>query len=131
MIALVRPDVRLQASYLAAAAEFGDAQRDGDGQWREPADAGGYPGRSFSREDLDTEAGFAAFVRWRLDRALSDAPRPTGHVPCTYLWVVDDARPTTYLGSLSLRHGLTPSLLEHGGHIAYSVRPSARQRSAV
>ncbi len=46
-------------------------------------------------------------MQWRLDRARDDAPRPTGHVPATFFWVVDDADPQTYLGR-SPPHGLTP-----------------------
>ena len=131
MITLIRPDDRLHRSYLEATDEFGDAQRDGDGDWVEPADDGGFVGRGFTREQLDSEDGFTAFVRWRLARALSDSARPTGHVPCTYFWMVDDTDPLTYLGSLSLRHDLTPHLLDFGGHIGYSVRPSARQRGVA
>lgn len=128
MITLIRPDALLHRSYLEGADEFGDAQRDGDGDWVEPPDDGGFPGRAFTREELTTEDGFAAFVTWRLDRALPDSVRPTGHVACTYFWMVDDTDPLTYLGSLSLRHDLTPFLRDFGGHIGYSVRPSARQR---
>ena len=131
MIALIRPDVLLHHSYLEASDEFGDAQRDGDGDWAEPADTGGFPGRAFTREELATKEGFAAFVQWRLDRALPDSLRPTGHVSCSYFWMVDDADPLTYLGSLSLRHDLTPFLLDFGGHIGYSVRPSARARGVA
>ena len=131
MIVLSRPDARMRESYLAAHDEFaalGEAQRDGDGVWVEPPDDGGYEGVEFTREDLETPEGFARFVRWRLDRAREDSPRPTGHVPCTFYWVVDDGAPTEYLGSISIRHRLTPFLLEFGGHIGYSVRPSARRR---
>ena len=46
-------------------------------------------------------------------------------VPCTYLWIVDGG---TFLGSLAIRHELTEYLLNEGGHIGYSVRPSARRR---
>jgi predicted acetyltransferase len=43
----------------------------------------------------------------------------------TYLWMVDGE---TVVGRVSLRHELTPWLLEVGGHIGYAVRPSARRR---
>jgi predicted acetyltransferase len=33
-----------------------------------------------------------------------------------------------YLGRLSIRHSLTPWLLDFGGHIGYGIRPSARRR---
>jgi predicted acetyltransferase len=32
------------------------------------------------------------------------------------------------VGFLQIRHRLSPFLLEQGGHIGYSVRPSARRR---
>ncbi|WP_377644307.1 GNAT family N-acetyltransferase [Oryzobacter terrae] len=125
MIRLVRPTTRLQRSYLEASAEFGGAHRDGDGDLVEEADDG-FPGVAFTRANLETEEGFARFVARRLEQAEEDAPRPEGRVPCTFLWVVDDTDPDTYLGSLAVRHRLTPYLTEAGGHIGYSVRPSAR-----
>ncbi len=131
MIRLDRPHARVHRSYLEAHDEFGGGQRDGDGDWVEAPDDGGYAGVAWTRDELETPDGFARFVRWRLDRALDDSPRPTGHVPCTFYWVVDDADPTTYLGSISVRHELTPFLLEIGGHIGYSVRPSARRRGVA
>lgn len=131
MIRLVRPHVSMHRSYLEAHEEFGGAPRDGDGDWVEVPDDGGYPGITWTLEQLQTADGFARFVQWRLDRARDDAPRPTGHVPATFFWVADDADPTTYLGSVAVRHGLTPFLLEVGGHIGYSVRPSARRRGVA
>ncbi len=134
MIVLARPDARLVPSYLRAHEEFvaaGEGQRDGDGVWVARADEGGFPGVEFTREELETPAGAERFAAYRRDQAREDAPRPTGHVPCTYYWVVDDADPGTYLGSLSIRHRLTPFLLDVGGHIGYSVRPSARRRGVA
>lgn len=32
------------------------------------------------------------------------------------------------MGSIQLRHSLTPELEEHGGHIGYGIRPSERKR---
>lgn len=46
-------------------------------------------------------------------------------MPCTYLWIVEGG---TFLGSVAIRHELTDFLLNEGGHIGYSVRPSARRR---
>ena len=131
MIRLDRPHVRVHRSYLEAHDEFGGDQRDGDGDWVEAPDDGGYAGVTWTRVELETADGFARFVQWRLDRARDDSPRPTGHVPATFFCVVDDEDPTTYLGSIAVRHGLTPFLLEFGGHIGYSVRPSARRRGVA
>jgi predicted acetyltransferase len=131
MIRLERPHARFHRSYLEAHDEFNGQQRDGDGDWVEAADAGGYPGITWTSVELADLEGFARFVRWRLDRADAASSRPTGHVPCTFFWIEDDADPDTYLGSISVRHGLTPFLLEVGGHIGYSVRPSARRRGVA
>ena len=60
-----------------------------------------------------------------LAKALPDTPRPADHVPDTVLWVVDAGQ---MIGRVSIRHSLTPFLLEVGGHIGYAVRPSARRR---
>jgi predicted acetyltransferase len=57
--------------------------------------------------------------------ALPETVRQPGFVPCTYLWIVDGG---TFLGSLAIRHELTDYLLNEGGHIGYSVRPTARRR---
>ncbi len=52
-------------------------------------------------------------------------PRPEGYVPATEMWWVEGE---TFLGQITIRHRLTPHLLEAGGHIGYDVRPSARRR---
>lgn len=46
-------------------------------------------------------------------------------VPVSTLWYVDGAR---YLGTVVIRHRLTPALLEHGGHIGYHVAPRHRRQ---
>lgn len=133
MVVLVPPHPRYHASWLAAHDEFvaaGEGHQDGEGAWVEPADAGGYPGSAFTRSELETPEGFARLVRFRRDKARPDAPRPTGHVPSTILWIGGDD-PTDYLGSLSIRHELTPYLLEVAGHVGYSVRPGARRRGVA
>ena len=55
-----------------------------------------------------------------------DAPRRSGWTACHFFWIVDEG--DDYVGSLALRHELTPFLLREGGHIGYWVRPSARRR---
>jgi predicted acetyltransferase len=75
--------------------------------------------------DVGTEAGFGRFVEAVLADRIEETPRPEGFVPATELWWVEDAE---FLGRISIRHRLTPNLLEVGGHIGYDVRPSARRR---
>jgi predicted acetyltransferase len=126
MIRLVAPDRRYQRSYLAAADEFAATgeQRDGDGLWAEEPE-GDYAGFSFTRDGLEDPDEFERFVTRRLAAALPETPRKPGWVTCTFLWMVEE---DDYVGSLSLRHELSDFLLQEGGHIGYSVRPSARRR---
>lgn len=126
MVTLARPHARYQQSYLEASDEFlaaGDEQHGGILVW--PADDL-FPGVEFTREGLTDPREFERFVANRLGDEQPDSPRPTGWVPCTYLWMVQD---DAYVGAVSLRHNLdNPFLAELGGHIGYSVRPSMRRR---
>jgi predicted acetyltransferase len=117
---LVPPTTSVHASFLKAMAEFQAEGRGGSdddsmigsetrrygGQWHEPA-------------------VFASYTAQLRAQSLESAPRPTGHVPCTTLWWVDDDQ---YLGRLAIRHRLTDWLLNYGGHIGYDVRPTGRRR---
>ena len=69
--------------------------------------------------------GFAAYVSQLVAQSREDAPRPDGFVPATTLWWIEGSE---YLGRLSIRHRLTPRLVEVGGHIGYDIRASARRR---
>ncbi|VXC17524.1 Acetyltransferase family protein [Arthrobacter sp. 9AX] len=113
MAQLVAPNVKFHSSWLEASAEFAGVRQDGAG-----ADG-------WSQEDLKDLQAFGRFVQTLINDALPETPRKPGHVPCTYLWMVDGA---TFLGSLAIRHELNGYLLNEGGHIGYSVRPSARRR---
>lgn len=73
----------------------------------------------FGRSEWTHAETVAAFVRW------SEGEPPEGWVPSTTSFLVDEGR---ILGVSNLRHWLTPHLLEHGGHVGYSVRPSERSR---
>lgn len=126
MTQIVRPDARYKRSYLEALDEFDGAHRDGDGALQLAADATtGFAGHDFTREGLEDPEEFRRFVQARRADELPETPRPAHFVPCTYLWIVEG---DTYLGSISFRHELTDFLLEQGGNIGYSVRPSARRQ---
>ncbi|MFJ4775212.1 GNAT family N-acetyltransferase [Streptomyces sp. NPDC088762] len=107
---LLTPTPRLHASWLAARAEWGDdAHMDGAGLG--------------SDDDVESPGGFAAWVE-RLHRyADRTVPVEQGRVHATYWWIAED---DTFLGAIDLRHHLNAFLLDAGGHIGYSVRPSAR-----
>jgi predicted acetyltransferase len=113
MAQLIAPHVEFHSSWLEAAAEFAGTRQDGSGR------------DGWNPDELKDADGFRRFVDALLSDALPGSPRKPGMVPCTYLWIVDGG---TFLGSLAIRHELTEYLLNEGGHIGYSVRPSARRR---
>ncbi|QNE22228.1 GNAT family N-acetyltransferase [Kribbella qitaiheensis] len=107
---LIEPTVELHGSWLESSAEWGGKYQEGTGMH----EAG---------DDVVTVEGFSAWVE-RL-RESSDDSRKLDRAHATYRWIVEDGK---YLGAVTLLHTLTDKLLEGGGHIGYSVRPSARGR---
>lgn len=117
---LIAPNARLRASFAAAMDEF---RTEGRGL----ADDRSIIGR-YLRDDAEatrSDAAFQAFVDSVRAERLEETPRPEGYVPDTELWWVEGDE---FLGRIGVRHRLTPTLLEMGGHIGYDVRPSARRR---
>jgi predicted acetyltransferase len=108
---LTSPTTRLRRSWLASNQEWAGQHQDGSGLHED--------------DDVDTVDGFAAWVD-RLDREGDvSVPVAQGRVHATYWWITEDDE---YLGAITLRHSLNDFLLDAGGHIGYSVRPSARGR---
>jgi len=110
MTELVTPDVRWYDSWAATLTEFGSDFPHGSGIGPEDA--------WHTRDDC------AAFVADRLRFADPTADLPAGWVPCDHFWVTDGAE---MIGFLALRHRLNDYLLNEGGHIGYSIRPSRRR----
>ncbi|NYJ01064.1 putative acetyltransferase [Nocardioides thalensis] len=118
MTALVRPDARLARAWAAMMADFGGwDEAHGSGYWwaEEPPPYG--------------EGDCAAFV----DLVLAHEPPadpPSTRVGSTFFWIAEgsEEEPGELVGFLNTRHRLNDFLLEQGGHIGYSVRPSARRR---
>lgn len=50
---------------------------------------------------------------------------PSDYVPNTYLWLIYNEK---FIGIYDVRHNLTKYLKISGGHIAYSIIPSARRK---
>lgn len=113
MTNLVTPDLRLRDSWAAAVVEFGTETMHGSGLW------------DFERVDVSAE-GAPAIVAQLVAQADPATEMPENRVHCTYFWITD-GDPEEFVGYLALRHSLTPWLLEEGGHIGYSVRPSRRR----
>src|SRR5690348_18429757 len=67
----------------------------------------------------EVAADFAGYVR----RVLSD--KQSQGVPISTLWYIDGV---TYLGTVIIRHRLTPRLTRRGGQIGYQVAPRHRRR---
>jgi len=103
---LVLPDESLEEAYWNYASDV-----ESDGSDRHVARA--------------REIGFAAVLEERRRMAVEENI-PVHLVPITYFWLVDEAG--VIHGELRLRHRLNPSLLDEGGHIGYSIRPSSRRR---
>jgi predicted acetyltransferase len=111
---LIAPTGRLQSSWLAAHDEWPPStHQDGTGLRLAP-DA-----------DLSSPEVFSAWVerlRQQSDRSVAVGE---GRVHATHWWIVEA---DNYLGAIDLRHYLNAFLLDVGGHIGYSIRPSFRRR---
>ncbi|TYK45009.1 GNAT family N-acetyltransferase [Actinomadura decatromicini] len=98
---LISPTTDVRESFLAG--EWASCLEDGASTgWLEPA-----------------QDDFAAFVAERR------GVRERWGVPCTTFWYVSGEQ---YIGTLIVRHALTPELAEAGGHIGYHVVPAWRRR---
>jgi len=115
MPALITPDVRLKASFLAAMAEFAAEGRAGDGSGI-GRDLEQWSGR------WESDEGFAAYVAEKV--AERESVVDQDWVLNTNLWWVEGEE---YLGRMSIRHELNDWLREVGGHIGYDVRRSRRR----
>ncbi|MGY1855624.1 GNAT family N-acetyltransferase [Modestobacter sp. SYSU DS0290] len=109
---LVAPTTRLHSAWLAAHREWGAGVHE-DGAGLRPGD------------EVETPAGFAAWVARLRGESDPTVPLAEGRVHGTCWWIVED---DTVLGAIALRHQLNDFLLRAGGHIGYGIRPSARRR---
>lgn len=114
MTEIVAPDCRLRDSWAEAVAEFDAAESvmHGSGLW------------AFDTVDTTAE-GCRTVVAHLLREGDRAVPLPEDKVHSNYYWITEDDE---FVGYLALRHGLTPWLLEEGGHIGFSVRPSRRRQ---
>ncbi|WP_435770197.1 GNAT family N-acetyltransferase [Nocardioides sp. SYSU DS0651] len=117
MTSLVVPDVRWWQSWAATIDDFGGtADLHGSGFW------------NLDHDPVPTEAGCAEFVL--MTELTSQADLDGTRVPSSYFWVTAGAgeEGDEVIGFLHLRHTLNRFLLEEGGHIGYSIRPSSRRQ---
>lgn len=111
---LIAPTDQLHSSWLAARDEWPPgAHHDGAGLRLAP-DA-----------DLENPEDFAEWVRRLKQQSDTSVAVGEGRVHATHWWIVED---DSYLGAIDLRHYLNAFLLDVGGHIGYSIRPTFRRR---
>ncbi|BCL78042.1 acetyltransferase [Ktedonobacteria bacterium brp13] len=79
-------------------------------------------GRGPSPEEVATD--FGNFVQHLRDQADKNRIKP-GHVPSSEFWLIDD---NDYIGRIFLRSTLNETLLQKGGHMGYTIRPSRRKQ---
>jgi predicted acetyltransferase len=106
---LVAPSPDLKDAFLTMVAEF-EAAGELD---------------QLSRATILAREDFDAFLRLLNDRARG-VNLPIGFVPEDIYWLVRDG--ATVLGTTGLRHYLSPTLADVGGHIGYSIRQSERRK---
>ena len=75
----------------------------------------------FSYPEVEDDEDFLYFLKRCEDRR-AGWNIPKGYVPNSSFWLTDGRQ---YLGSGDIRHFLNESLKGYGGHIGYSIRPSA------
>ena len=114
MTRLEQPSLEHYESWVACVEEFGGLldDRHGDGHWH-------LPEALRTRTDRETYEVYLPLLR----RMGHDPVDP--HVPSDYWWIIDEGE---VVGFLAIRHRLTPELLEHSGHIGYSIRASRRRQ---
>ena len=103
-----------------------------------------YPSMDYARQVVDYKAAFLAagdsmdgtggldkaesFEAWFADwhKKLREETVPAGLVPATTYLAVDEHG--TLVGMIDIRHRLNDWLMQHGGHIGYSVAPAHRRK---
>lgn len=109
MYHLMAPDAGKYQDWAVCLTEFNGGPIDGSG---------------FEQAPEPSVDAFTAYLHDRSQAADTSTVLPEGWVHCNFYWIGDETG--SLLGFLAIRHALTPHLLEVGGHIGYSVRPSAR-----
>ncbi len=110
---LILPSVEYKASYIAAVKEL---QEDHSFPLME---------RTYDKLSItELEKNFGDYVEKKKSESRGEN-LPEGWVPATTYWLVNNGE---YIGHVSIRHQLTAKLEQLGGHIGYTIRPSARGR---
>lgn len=115
MTALTRPTLDRYDAWVACVAEFAS----------EPGHIHASATWLLDREPETSQEYCADLVAAIEANADTSRPQPAGIVHADTFWVTQD---DVVVGFLQLRHHLNERLLQVGGHIGYSIRPSHRRR---
>lgn len=126
MTALCAPSLDLYDTWAETVREFvaeGDRDMAGSGNWNLPDHLAVDTSRETCAMYVDLLAALGT------EEASSvDAYGGHGRVPSDYRWITDTAGPAAQMvGFIAVRHRLNDFLLNIGGHIGYSIRPSRRR----
>ena len=116
MIELVRPTVDLSAGFWQLVDSFDVTPAPGSGL------------RSGEPHALRAPEVFAEWVDWLGQQERTDTDLAEGRVASSYRWILLEG---LVVGTIAIRHGLTPSLRSEGGHIGYAVGPAHRRRGVA
>jgi predicted acetyltransferase len=112
MTALAQPSLDRYDEWAAMVGEFDGEHLAGSGFWGD-------------HQPVLSPTGYADWVSYLETEGDETVPAFEGRVKSSYFWIVDEAG--AWVGFLALRRSLNDFLLEEGGHIGYSVRPSRRR----
>lgn len=115
MTALSRPTLDLYESWVACVDEFAS----------EPGHIHASATWLLDREPETSREYCADLIAAIEANAEPSRVQPDDIVPADTFWVTQD---DVVIGFLQLRHHLNDRLLERGGHIGFSIRPSHRRR---
>ncbi|WP_043930640.1 GNAT family N-acetyltransferase [Bacillus sp. EB01] len=108
VVYLTKPTIELKSEYLSFYQEWKESGEDMI-PWvisKDPSDFNG-----MVQSLLDSEKGENLPVNW---------------VPDSTFWLLDDNQ--RVIGVVNIRHRLTDTLFNSGGHIGYGIRPSERRK---
>ncbi|MEO8610258.1 MAG: GNAT family N-acetyltransferase [Chloroflexota bacterium] len=104
MLFLSEPSMLYKDTYLDALREFHQEARD------------------LELDLYDLTNHFRYYLQSWYDRRAN--PKP-GQVAESTFWMIEEE---TFIGRISVRHHLTESLMQFGGHIGYEIRPTKRRQ---
>ena len=101
MISLTEPNKKYLKSYIEAYDEYEDNHV-----------------TTYAFDDTRSYDIFEKYDNYKNERNLQ-----TNRVGSNYFWLDDDEK-GFFIGEISIRHNLTDSLIQYGGHIGYGIRYS-------